>query len=155
MNFDERLQSAIDRGKTRGQAESKAEQEQKLSQQELRNRHTVFRLKISEHIEEGLRKLCEHFPGFDYETIYGEKGWGGRLTRDDLNRGGSYFSRVEAVVRPINEFNVVNIVGKGTVANKEIFSWNHFEDITKADLDEFLKLIDGWIVMYAEKFASR
>ena len=96
MDFDKRLESAIDRGKNRSQAEAAAKREQKLSQEELRNRHTVFRLKLSEHIEEGLRKLCEHFPGFDYETIYGERGWGGRLTRDDLNRGGSYFSRIES-----------------------------------------------------------
>lgn len=154
MDFDKQLQSAIERGKNRGDAEAEAKREKKLSKEELRNRHTEFRLKLSEHIEHGLKKLCEHFPGFDYETIYGEKGWGGGLSRDDLNRGGSYFSRVEVMVRPLNEFNVVNISGKGTIHNKEVFAWNHFEEIPTSELDDFVAKIDSWILMYAEKFAA-
>ena len=59
------------------------------------------------------------------------------------------------MVRPINELNVVNIAGKGTVANKEIYAWNQFEDISDAKLESFQQIIDSWIVMYAEKFASR
>ncbi len=154
MDFEKQLKSAIDRGKSRGDAEAKAEKEKKLSETDLRSRHVEFRLGLSEHIEQGLKQLCEHFPGFDYETLIGEKGWGGRLSRDDLNRGGSFYSRVEIAVRPINEFNVVNITGKGTIKNKEVFNWNHFEDIPDGVMEEFQKKIDSWILMYAEKFAS-
>lgn len=154
MDFDKQLQSAIERGKNRGDAEAEAKREKTLSKEELRNRHTEFRLKLSEHIEAGMRKLGEHFPGFDYETIYGEKGWGSGLSREDLRRGGPYYSRVEVMVRPINEFNVVNISGKGTILNKEVFNWNYFVDIVDSELKDFEEKIDSWILMYAEKFAA-
>jgi hypothetical protein len=154
MDFDKQLQNAIERGKNRGDAEAEAERERTLSAEELRNRHTEFRLKLSEHIEKGMQKLCEHFPGFEQETIYGEKGWGSGLAREDLKRGGPFYSRIEIVVRPVNEFNVVNIIGKGTINNKEVLNWNYFEDIPKSDLKEFEDRIDGWILTYAEKFAA-
>ena len=154
MDFDKQLQSAIERGKNRGDAEAEARREKILTAEELRNRHTEFRLKLSEHIEHGMKKLCEHFPGFDLETIYGEKGWGTGLSREDLKRGGPFYSRIEIMVRPINEFNVVNIAGKGTVHNKEMFNWNHYVDIPESELKDFEEKIDSWILMYAERFAA-
>lgn len=160
MNFEDQLQKAISRGKER-QASKQDSQKQKLDTAEaLRNRHNEFRLELSDYIEEGLKKLVQHFPGFDYETIYGERGWGGAIYRDDLamgpnGRSGSFFSRVEITVRPHNEFNVVNIAGKGTVKNKEILSWNFFRDVVDANLSEFREKIDNWILQYAEQFASQ
>ncbi|MCP4478722.1 MAG: hypothetical protein GY818_11585, partial [Planctomycetaceae bacterium] len=102
----------------------------------------------------------DHFPGFEYETIYGDRGWGGAVARDDITRAatgksGSFFSRLELTVRPLNEFNVVNITGKGTIQNKEVFNWNYFKDIPETDRDEFAEKIDTWILQYAEQFASR
>ena len=159
MNFDDELKQAIQRGQDRNAVRKDTEQRAQLSREELKNRHNDFRLNLSDHIEKALKKLIEHFPGFEYETIYGSRGWGGALARDDITRGksgrsGSYFSRLEITVRPLNEFNVVNITGKGTIFNKEILTWNHFKDIPDADQGEFIETIDNWILQYAEQFAA-
>lgn len=159
MSFEDQLRAAIERGRDRGAHQKDREAQSRMSQEELRNRHTQFRLALSEHIETSLKKLCEHFPGFQYETIYGAKGWGGAVYRDDIRRdstgkAGSFFSRLELTVRPLNEFNVVNIAGKGTIYNKEVFNWNYYKDIQDADLDDFIEKIDAWILQYAEQFAA-
>ena len=155
MDFEEQLKQAISRGKQRADTEKAAGASRKLTEEEVRRHHTDYRLVLSEHIEEGLRRLAQHFPGFTYETVYGERGWGGAIKRDDLMRGGSFYSRLELVVRPLNQFNVVNISGKGTVKNREIANWNHFQEIEQVDLAEFKAKIDSWILNYAEQFAAR
>ena len=159
MDFDEALKNAINRGQDRADSQRDLDNKKQLSVDELKNRHSQYRLSLSEYIEPVLRKLCEHFPGFEYETIYGSRGWGGAVHRDDIRRGdtgksGSFYSRLEITVRPHNEFNVVNIAGKGTIHNKEIFSWNYFKDIVEVSPEDFQQKIDAWILMYAEKFAS-
>ena len=80
--------------------------------------------------------------------------------RQDIDRGpdgraGSFFTRVEITVRPQNEFNVVNIAGKGTIRDKEIFSWNYFEEIEHAKQETFETMLDKWILQFAETFAAR
>ncbi|MCH2178119.1 MAG: hypothetical protein MK106_04875 [Mariniblastus sp.] len=160
MDFEQELKKAIDRGEERSSQRKGDQQQKKLSREELKNRHNEYRLNLSDHIEKSLKKLIEHFPGFEYETLYGDRGWGGAIARDDITRSaagksGSFFSRLELTVRPLNEFNVVNISGKGTIQNKEIFNWNHFKDIPETDGDEFTKKIDTWILQYAEQFAAR
>lgn len=159
MDLDKELQEAIERGNRKQADRKESARAARMSQEDIRNRHNEFRLALSDYIEQGLRKLQNHFPGFDYETIYGQKGWGGGLSRDDLalgpdGRGGSFFSRLEITVRPQNEFNVVNIAGKGTIKNKEMFNWNHYEDVAAAQMDAFQAKIDQWILMYAEQFAA-
>ncbi len=160
MDFDKNLEKAIERGRQRSESAQNSAKQMAMSAEEVRNRHNEFRLHLSDHIEECLKKLANHFPGFDYETIYGSKGWGGAVNRNDLDRGpdgraGSFFSRVEITVRPQNEFNVVNIWGKGTIRDKEIFTWNHFVDITAAKNEEFEAIIDKWVLEFAERFATR
>ncbi len=160
MGLDDQLEKAILRGKERNANRLDLEKQKLLTAEEIRNRHNLFRLNLSDYIEESLRKLAQHLPGFEYETIYGERGWGGALYREDLTMGakgraGAFFSRVEITVRPQNEFNVVNIAGKGTVKDKEIFTWNHFKDISEATDEEFKQTIDSWIIQYAEQFAAR
>ena len=120
----------------------------------------VIELQDMMYYEKSLKKLIDHFPGFEYETIYGDRGWGGAISRDDITRSamgksGSFFSRLELTVRPLNEFHVVNITGKGTIQNKEMFNWNYFKDIPETDSEEFKKKIDAWILQYAEQFAAR
>jgi hypothetical protein len=159
MDFEDKLKKAILRGQNRGSSNRTSQQQKQLSLDELKNRHSEYRLSLSDYIEQGLKKLCEHFPGFEFETIYGERGWGGAIYRDDIRRDatgktGSFYSRLEITVRPINEFNVLNIVGKGTIQNKEIFAWNFFKDIPEVSTEEFQKKTDTWILLYAEKFAS-
>ncbi len=160
MDFDNELEKAIQRGQQRSQSRSEAAKQEALTAEEIRTAHTAFRLHLSEHIEQCLKRLANHFPGFDYETIYGSRGWGGAVSRNDLQRGpdgkaGSFFSRIELTVRPQNEFNVVNIAGKGTIRDKEMFTWNHFDDVLDCDQNEFEKRIDGWVLQYAEQFAAR
>lgn len=160
MDFENKLREAIERGQNRNAARVNAEKKATITKEDIRNRHNEFRLNLSEHIETSFKKLASHFPGFDYETLYGEKGWGGALSRNDIDRGpdgkaGSFFSRVEITVRPQNEFNVVNITGKATIRDKEIFNWNHFEDILDANQESFTELIDTWILQFAETFAAR
>jgi hypothetical protein len=154
MDFEEQLKQAISRGKVRAESERAAGVHRKLSEEELKRHHTEYRLALSDHIEEGLKRLVNHFPGFVYETVYGDRGWGGAIKRDDLMRGGSFYSRLELVVRPINQFQVVNISGKGTIKNREIANWNHFEEIEQVEMEEFKSKIDSWILNYAEQFAA-
>lgn len=160
MDFDRELEKAIERGNSLGAASNKADKQASISKEQLRNRHNEFRLNLSEHIETCLQQLANHFPGFQYETIYGHRGWGGAVARNDIDRGpdgktGSFFSRVEITVRPQNEFNVVNIAGKGAIRDKEIFTWNYFADIPEAKQDDFEAVIDKWVLEYAEQFAAR
>ena len=160
MDFDSELEKAIQRGQERTTAKNSAKKQAEASKEELRNRHNDFRLNLSEYIESGLKKLANHIPGFDYDIIYGAKGWGGALTRNDIDRGpdgraGTFFSRIELTVRPQNEFNVVNIAGKGTIRDKEIFVWNHFEDIHDANQESLEQMLDKWVLQFAEQFAAR
>lgn len=160
VDFEKRLKSAIDRGQRKGAAESSQLQKQQMSEQELRQRHTDFRLKLSEHIEHALRQLPEHFPGFAFETIYGNRGWGGAIYRDDLTtergtgRGGSFYSRLEITVRPPGEYDIVDIAVKGTIRNKEVLAKNYYEDIQSARLESFMQKIDNWVIQYAERYAA-
>ncbi len=159
MDFEDELQQAIKRGTKRNADQKATDHKALLSKEEIRNRHNEFRLTLSDHIEKGLAKLQNHFPGFDYETIYGERGWGGAISRDDLalgpdGKGGSFFSRLEITVRPQNEYNIVNIAGKGTVKNKETANWNFYKDVQEASIEQFSKKIDQWILLYAEQFAA-
>jgi len=160
MDFDSELEAAILRGQQRNEQQQHSQRQAELSAEQIRNRHNEFRLNLSEHIESCLKKLENHFPGFEYETRYGERGWGGAISRNDLDRGrdgraGSFFSRLELTVRPQNEFNVVNITGKGTIRDKELFNWNHYESIADADQSAFEAMLDKWIFEFAEQFAAR
>ncbi|MFK7767543.1 MAG: hypothetical protein AB8B55_10010 [Mariniblastus sp.] len=160
MDFEDKLQEAIERGQSRSTAKQDAQKQASMTKEDLRNRHNEFRLNLSDHIETCLKKMADHFPGFDYETIYGSKGWGGAVSRNDIDRGpdgraGSFFTRVEITVRPQNEFNVVNIAGKGTIRDKEVFVWNHFEEIGEAKQEAYEELIDKWVLQFAETFAAR
>ena len=160
MDFESKLEEAIQRGQNRNAAKTNAQKQSELSKEDVRNRHNNYRLNLSDYIESCLKKLANHFPGFEYEIIYGSKGWGGALSRVDIDRGpsgkaGSFFSRIEITVRPQNEFNVVNIIGKGTIRDKELFSWNHFEAILAAKQEDFEQMIDNWIFQFAEQFAAR
>jgi len=160
MDFDNELEKAIQRGQQRSQTRNETAKQEAVTAEQVRSAHTGFRLNLSEHIENCLKRLANHFPGFDYETIYGSRGWGGAVSRNDLQRGpdgkaGSFFSRIELTVRPQNEFNVVNIAGKGTIRDKEMFTWNHFDDVLDCDQAEFQNRIDAWVLQYAEQFAAR
>ena len=160
MDFDERLEKAIERGQRIGQARVRAESEKAMSEEELRRLHTKYRLQVSEHIERCLTVLPSHFPGFRFETVVAERGWGAAVSRDDLaagprGRGANYFSRLEMVVRPFSSYAVLDLSAKGTIRNRELFNRSHHQDLAEADPQSFTELIDLWVLEFAELYAAK
>jgi len=158
-DFEERLRKAIERGERRGQQHAREAEAKALTAEEYRRLHTNYRLQLSEHIETCIKKLPLHFPGFQVETIYGERGWGAGCRRDDFGRSSdgqraNYLSRLEMTVRPHSSLNLLDLAAKGTIRNKEVFNRNHFEKLDDADPDNFVNLIDVWVLEYAELFAA-
>src|SRR5687768_12439939 len=105
MDFEKRLAKAIERGQRQGSASAEQQQSQTLNEEELKRLHSQYRLQLSEHIENCLRRLPQHFPGFRFESVVSERGWGAAVLRDDSSaaRGNArtnLFSRLEMLVRP-------------------------------------------------------
>jgi len=158
-NFEDRLSKAVERGQSRGVDRAAAERARQLTEEELRQLHTKYRLQFSEHIEKCVRQLPIHFPGFRVETLFGDRGWGAASSRDDLTslgpgRRGSVYSRLELSIRPYSSLHVVELTGKGTIHNREIYHRTHFELVNEVDPDNFLQLIDAWVLEYAEQYAA-
>ena len=158
-DFEKRLAKAIERGHRTSDERARAEAQKALSEQELRGLHTQYRLELSEHIEQCLKRLPNHFPGFRFETVVSDRGWGAAVSRDDVDLRGrgrrtSYFSRLEVVIRPISEYFVLDLMAKATVRNKEIFARNHYQRLGEVDQESFTELIDLWILEFAEKYAE-
>jgi hypothetical protein len=116
-------------------------------------------LELSERIENCLRQMPAHFPGFRYESVVGERGWGASISRDDLDiesgRRSNYFSRLELTVRPFSSLHVLELTAKGTVRNKEIFNRSQFQLLAEADINAFAELVDHWVLEFAELYAAR
>ena len=160
MDFEERLKMAVQRGNRRNEAQQAESRERELSETELQNLHTRYRLDLSSHIEDCIKRLPDFFPGFQYETIYGERGWGAACRRDDVAIGskrqrGSLYSRLELTIRPFSNLHVLDLAAKGTIRNRELFNRTHFEKVVEADPERFSELIDLWVVEYAEQFAAK
>jgi hypothetical protein len=159
MNFEERMQKAIERGERRGSAEAEAARRKAMTTEELKQLHTQYRLQLSEHIERCMEALPNHFPGFRLETIYGERGWGAGVRRDDIRivngKRNDEYSRLELTIRPLSTVMVVDLAAKGTIRNKEAFTRNYFEKIEDVDPQKFEQLIDAWVLEYAEMYASQ
>jgi hypothetical protein len=159
MDFEHRLQKAIERGHKRKQYEQHEARRRELTEQEVKSLHTQYRLLLSEHIESHIKKLANHFPGFRYETLYGDKGWGAAASRDDLElsagRRTNQFSRLEMTIRPYSSVGVLELTAKGTVRNKEVYNRVHFEPVADADPQDFTELIDLWVLEYAELYAAK
>jgi len=159
MDFEQRLQNAIQRGQQRGDAKAREERAKALSEDELKTLHAQYRLQISENIEHCLKSLPRHFPGFQYATIYGDRGWGAACSRDDIQissgRRNNFYSRFEMTVRPYSEYHVVELAAKATIRNKELFHHTHFEKIEDVEIAKFCELIDVWTLEYAELYAAK
>lgn len=159
MSFDDRLRAAIERGKERSQARAGEAQARAMTEEEFRRLHSKLRLNLSEQIEACIKRLPNFFPGFQYETIFGERGWGGACSREDLrfkagSRGTDY-SRLEMTIRPATSLHVLELQGKGTIRNKEAFNRTYFERLEDVDEAKFHNLIDAWVLEYAELFAAK
>ncbi len=156
MDFKKRLDRAVTRGQQIRDAQGRAEAEKALDEEELRTIHSQVRIELSEHIESCLRDLADHFPGFRFETVVNEQGWGAKVNRDDYAATGrtSQYSRLEMVIRPFSSTHIVELTAKATVRNKEIFNRSHYQFLAQRDADSFRELIDLWILEYAEKYSS-
>jgi hypothetical protein len=159
MDFKDRLERAIQRGQRSSDADARARAEQATSEEEFRRLHSQYRLELSEHIEQCLRELARHFPGFRYETMVGDRGWGGAINRDDFSlvdgRRSNLFSRLELVVRPFTASHVLDLNAKGTVRNRELFSRAQYQRLTEVDLQLLTDSIDRWVLEYAELYAAK
>ncbi|RIK83219.1 MAG: hypothetical protein DCC67_06195 [Planctomycetota bacterium] len=158
MEFRERLQRAAARGQQARDERARAEAAKALSEEECRRLHSNYRLVLNEHIESCLKQLADNFPGFRYEAVVSDRGWGAAVRRDDFartaGRRDSVFSRLEILVSPHNQYHVLDVTAKGAVRNKENFSRNHYQLLKDADLDAFRSLIEQWTLDYAEQYAA-
>lgn len=167
MDFEKRLQQAIQRGQSESNAKDEAHVQRKLGEVELRKLHADFRLQFSEHIEECLRQLADHFPGFEFSSVVSEEGWGAEINRDDLGVGTSrvqpqqksyysrFYSKLQLLIRPFSSAHIVELVGKGTIRNKEVYSRTQYQRLPDIDTAVMLQTIDQWILEYAEKYAAQ
>ena len=155
MDFEQRMQKAVQRGQNRRDEKTRAERAKTLSKEEMKSRHSTYRLQLSDHIESCLAKLPNQFPGFQFETIYGERGWGAACFRDDVgpSEGGkraNFYSRIELTIRPFSDYHILELAAKATTRNKEIFNRDHYEELSDVDTDQFVELIDLWVLEYAK-----
>lgn len=159
-DFQSRLEKAIERGQRASDARARAEAQRALDEQELRRLHTQYRLELAEHIDQCLKQVPRHLPGFEFEPIVAERGWGAAVSRDDLElaphrRPTTRFSRLEVFIRPLTEAYVLEVVAKATIRNRECFTRTHFQRLQEADLTSFSELIDLWVLEFAELYAAK
>jgi hypothetical protein len=159
MDFESRLQKAIERGH---QAKASAEHERQqaeMTEEECKSLHSRCRLQLSEHIEQCLKQVADHFPAFDFSTVTSIDGWGARISREDIEGGAGRaltrrHSRLEMLIKPYTPTRILEMSARGTIRNKEVVSRNHFQFLAAVDLDGFRELIDQWILEYVEKFSA-
>lgn len=160
MNFEERLQRAVDRGNRAADAKRRAEAEQALSEEQFKRLHSQYRLALSEYIERCLAKLPQYFPGFQYENVVSDRGWGAAVSRDDMQlvrgggRRGNSFTRLELVVAPLNMAHMLELTARGTIHNKEIYHRTYFQPLREFQLERFEELVDLWVPEFAELYAG-
>lgn len=158
MNFEQRLERAIERGRHAKAERGREAAARQLTEEELRHLHSSARLELAEHIDSCLRSVADRFPGFAFATIAGEDGWGAKISRDDvrLGRGAAetVFSRLEMLVRPFSSARIVELVAKGTIRNREVLNRTHFQRLDQMDVSSFTEQIDLWVLEYAERFAA-
>ena len=157
-DFEERLQKAIQRGQQARGAVDSSQDADAATEEEMRMKHSSLRNDLTEHIEKCLRRLCDHFPGFDYDTVLNEKGWGARISRDDIRLGRgtarNEYSRLEVLVRPFNDTHIVEVATKGTIRNRESLNRTNFRFIKDATLDILKQIVDGIVLEFAEQYSA-
>ena len=160
MDFQERLIKASERGQRTRDSKAREKAEVALSEEAFKRLYSKYRLALSEHIENCLQQMADHILGFQFETVVGDRGWGATVSRDDVGRGAgrkrdNFFSRLEMVVSPYGPYHVLELVAKGTIRNKEIYSRNHYQLLADIDIESFTEFVDLWVLEYAELFAAR
>lgn len=156
MDFQQRLEKAIERGKRESDARRSSAAKQGISEEEAKRVHSGLRLTLSELIEERVGKLPDHFPGFRYESIVGDRGWGAAIYRDDAGPGrADYYSRLEMAIRPFSQARVLELTAKGTIRDKEMFNRSFHQRLDEVQLATFVESIDLWTLEFAELYAAK
>ena len=157
--FEDRLKKAIERGASKAESLQSELQRKRQEAEEHKRLHAKFRLDLTERIETVVKKMIDMFPGFRYQSVFGETGWGSACMRDDLviERGvrSNKYSRFELEVRPINEFYVLDLQAKGTIADRELLTRAFYQPLGQVDIERFYKAIDDWAIAYAELYATK
>lgn len=159
MQFDQRLQRAIQRGQHTRAAAGRAEAERQLSLEEQKSVYSRTRLQLIERIEECLKNLADHFPGFDFQPLMNDDAWGASVSRDDVavqpgEGSRTLYSRLELSVSPLGSAGIIELVAKGTIRNKEAFHRRNYQRLEQVDVVSFNELIDLWVLEYAELYAA-
>lgn len=159
MEFEKRLQQAIERGEKRQREQAQSRAEQELSEEECRRIHSQLQLELSDHVEHCLKQVVDYLPGFRLSHAVAEKGMGAELSRNDFGKGvhgerRNYLSRLEVVVRPYSAHRVIDVAAKATVRDKEVFHTNAFQKISAADIDQLRQQIDQWTLEFAERYSA-
>lgn len=159
MDFDARLQRAIERGEKAKEVRGRVAEAEKLTTEELKALHSTYRLEMTEHVEDTLKKLADHLPGFEYQAVYSEDGWGARLVRDELylepgSKAETHYSRLEVLVTPFSPSAIIEVTVKGTVRNREMLNRKHYQRLAEVDLNAFKELIDQRILEFAEVYTA-
>ncbi len=160
MEFEKRLERAIERGHQTRDAHGREQAEKRITEEELKNLHSKDRLELSEHIENCLRQLADHFPGYHYQSILDNEGWGAKVTRDDigLSQHGqreNYYSLLQLVIGPLTASHIFELAAKGTIRNKELFNRTHYQFLSQVDVESFRELIDLWVLEFVEQYSAR
>lgn len=157
MDFQKRLQDAIHRGTGRAK-DKKSDAADELTPEKLKNLHNKYRLELSSYIEGVLKQVVDQLPGFNIESLFGEKGWGAAIFRDDLlltrKQRENHYSRLEIFVRPMNDYYLVDLASKATIRNRETWNRNIYHPIVDANLATLREQVDVWAVQYAEQYAA-
>lgn len=159
MDFNERLQRAVQRGQSRRDEARREQAQAQLTEEQLRALHAQARVELSDHVEDCLKKLADTFPGFDFQTTATPDGFGAKITRDDLrSRNGRgldhFYSHLEIIIRSYTPRHFLDVNVRGTVTNKEVLNRSYYQLLDQLDRDTFREQIDHWILEYAEKFAA-
>ena len=59
------------------------------------------------------------------------------------------------MIRPYSDLKVLELKGKGTVMNRELFNRSHYVAVAEVEAEEFEQLIDTWAIEYAEMYAAK
>jgi hypothetical protein len=157
-DFEERLKQAAVRGANRANQFQSDTDRKRQEAEDARSLHSKYRLELSERIEVVVKKLVDLYPGFRYQSVFGDAGWGSACLRDDLvlQKGvrENRYSRFEMAVRPVNEFFVLDLQAKGTIANRELLTRSFYQPVAEVQLDRFKELAEQWVLAYAELYAA-
>ena len=58
------------------------------------------------------------------------------------------------LITPITSAQVLELLAKGTVCNREVFSRTHYQLLSELHPPVFTNLIDLWVLEYAERYAA-